>query len=192
MPPIVLASGSQYRAELLRKLNLDFTRCSSDVDESAIEGESAEGLATRLSKAKAVAISARYPNHLIIGSDQVAICGDKILNKPGSREQAVAQLKAQSGRCVKFYTGIGVLNSATGHWLSDIDVCSVYFKILNDCKIERYVDFDRPFDCAGSFKSEGLGIALFDKIEGDDPNALVGLPLIKLTALLERFGVNVL
>lgn len=192
MFPIILASGSQYRAELLRKLHLDFLGCSSNVDETPFPGESPEQLAMRLSQAKATALSAIYPNHLIIGSDQVAICGNKWLNKPGERTQAIRQLQAQSGKSVRFYTGVCVLNSANGQSLSDIDICSVHFKTLSDRQIERYVDMEKPFDCAGSFKSEGLGIALFSRIEGDDPNALIGLPLIKLTGLLARFGVDVI
>lgn len=191
MLPIVLASGSHYRAELLRKLHLHFISCSSNIDESAHHGESAKELAMRLSEAKAHALGSSYPNHLIIGSDQVAVCGSQFLNKPGNREQAIRQLQAQSGQIVQFYTGISVLDSDSGRCLSDIDVCSVHFKRLNDRQIERYVDLEQPFDCAGSFKSEGLGIALFSRIEGDDPNALIGLPLIKLIALLEQFGVNI-
>jgi len=114
------------------------------------------------------------------------------LGKPGGRDAAIQQLAKQSGRAVQFYTGVCVLNSASGRSLSDMDVCSVHFKTLTLPQIEKYIDMDRPFDCAGSFKSEGLGIALFSKIVGEDPNALVGLPLIKLVALLERFGVNIL
>lgn len=192
MLPIVLASGSHYRAELLGKLHLYFISCSSNIDESAHDGESAAQLAMRLSEAKANALRADYPRHLIIGSDQVAVCGSQFLNKPGNREQAIRQLQAQSGQIVQFYTGISVLDSASGRCLSDIDICSVHFKTLNDRQIEHYVDLEQPFDCAGSFKSEGLGIALFSGIEGNDPNALIGLPLIKLIALLERFGVNIL
>jgi len=192
MLPLVLASGSQYRAELLRKLHLNFIGCSSNVDETPLSGESAQQLAMRLSQAKAEAIAATYPNHLIIGSDQVAALGSRFLGKPGSREQAIRQLQTQSGKSVRFYTGICVLNSATGQLLSDIDICSVHFKTLSDRQIERYVDLEKPFDCAGSFKSENLGIALFSKIEGDDPNALIGLPLIKLTKLLAEFRVEVI
>lgn len=192
MSAIILASGSQYRAELLRKLHLDFISCGSHVDETPLPGESPEPLALRLSQAKAEALSAMYPNHLIIGSDQVAVCGGEFLNKPGDRTQAIRQLKAQSGQTVRFYTGVCVLNSANGQSRSDIDICAVHFKTLSDSQIERYVDLEQPFDCAGSFKSEGLGIALFSRIEGDDPNALIGLPLIKLTGLLARFGVVVI
>jgi septum formation protein len=192
MPEIILASASQYRAELLRKLHLDFISRGSHVDETPLPGESPEQLAVRLSQAKAEALAAAYPNHLIIGSDQVAACGDEFLNKPGDREQAIRQLKAQSGKTIRFYTGICVLNSGNGQSLSDIDICSVHFKTLTGSQIERYVDLEQAFDCAGSFKSEGLGIALFSRITGDDPNALVGLPLIKLIALLAEFGVDVI
>lgn len=192
MYPIVLASGSRYRAELLEKLHLPFVANSSDIDETPLEGETPHELAMRLSQAKAQAIAHIFPNHLLIGSDQVAACDNHFLHKPGSRDQAIRQLKMQSGQSIQFYTGISVLNSATGHCLNDIDICSVHFKPLSDRQIERYVDLERPFDCAGSFKSEGLGIALFSRIEGDDPNALIGLPLIKLIALLAEFGVAII
>ena len=192
MLPIVLASGSQYRAELLRKLQLDFICSTSHVDETACPGETADHLARRLSLAKAQAISAAYPQHLIIGSDQVAVCGEEFLHKPGTREQALRQLTLQSGRTAQFYTGICVLNSSNGQSFSGIDLCTVHFKRLSEQQIIRYLDLEQPFDCAGSFKSEGLGIALFSRIEGEDPNALIGLPLIKLLALLTQFGVEVL
>jgi MAF protein len=192
MLPIVLASGSQYRADLLRKLQLDFICCTSHVDETALTGESAPQLATRLSLAKAQAVSADFPQHLIIGSDQVAVCDEQFLHKPGSREQAIHQLTQQSGRTAQFYTGICVLNSSSCQSFSDIDLCTVHFKPLSKSQIIRYLDLEQPFDCAGSFKSEGLGIALFSRIEGDDPNALIGLPLIKLISLLTQFGVEVL
>lgn len=192
MTAIVLASSSKYRRQLLEKLGLDFITCSSDVDETPRCGESPDALVTRLSIAKAEKVGRTYPHHLIIGSDQVAVLGQEILGKPGGRDAAIQQLAKQSGRTVQFYTGICVLSSATGQCLTDMNVCSVYFKTLEPAQIQNYVDLDRPFDCAGSFKSEGLGIALFNKILGEDPNALVGLPLIKLVALLEKFGVDVL
>jgi len=192
MLPIVLASGSAYRAEVLRKLRVDFQVCSSHIDETPLPGESAENLVQRLSLSKAQAISTRYPNHLIIGSDQLAVCGGQFLNKPGDKPRAIQQLKTQAGRAVKFYTGICVLNSASRHYLDDIDICTTHFKALSDSQIERYLDLEQPYDCAGSFKSEGLGIALFSKITGDDPNALIGLPLIKLIDLLKQFSVEVI
>ncbi|WKJ89170.1 Maf family protein [Methylomonas montana] len=192
MTAIVLASSSKYRRQLLEKLGLDFLSCSSDVDESPHPDESPETLVSRLSIAKAAAVGKTYPNHLVIGSDQVAVLGQEILGKPGRRDAAIQQLAKQSGRTVQFYTGICVLNSATGRYLTDLDICSVHFKALESKQIQNYVDLDQPFDCAGSFKSEGLGIALFSKIVGEDPNALVGLPLIKLVALLGQFGVHIL
>lgn len=192
MNTIVLASSSKYRRQLLEKLGIDFLSCSSDIDESPQTGESPEALVNRLSIAKAEEVGKTHPNHLIIGSDQVAVLDQDILGKPGGRDAAMQQLAKQSGRAVQFYTGICVLNSATGQRLSDLDVCSVHFKTLEPSQIQTYIDRDQPFDCAGSFKSEGLGIALFNKIVGEDPNALVGLPLIKLVALLQKFGVNIL
>ena len=192
MLPIVLASGSPYRADLLRKLQLDFICSPSQMDETPLPGESAAQLARRLALAKAQAISAAFPQHLIIGSDQVAVCGNEFLHKPGNRELAIRQLTQQSGQIAQFFTGICVLNSSTGESFSDIDLCSVHFKPLTEQQIIRYLDLEQPFDCAGSFKSEGLGIALFSRIEGEDPNALIGLPLIRLIKLLAQFGVEVI
>jgi MAF protein len=192
MSAIVLASGSRYRAELLQKLKLDFVSCNSKVDETAIIGESAEDLVLRLSKAKAEAVGLSYPNHLIIGSDQVAVCGKDVLTKPGDRSKAIEQLKVQSGQVVRFYTGVCVLNSMSGVFLSDIDICSVQFRTLTNEQIRHYVDLEKPFDCAGSFKSEGLGIALFSGMDVSDPNALIGLPLIKLIDILAKFGVSII
>lgn len=192
MTTIVLASSSKYRRQLLAKLGLDFICHAADVDETPVAGERPEALVARLSIAKAQAVGKLFPNHTIIGSDQVAAFDSEILGKPGSKAAAVEQLSRQSGRSVNFYTGICLLDAATGHYLTDLDICTVYFKALEQAQIQRYVERDQPFDCAGSFKSESLGIALFDKIVGDDPNALVGLPLIKLVALLEKFGIGVI
>ena len=191
MQTLVLASSSTYRRDLLKKLHLDFITCSSAVDETPQPGESAEALALRLSTAKAQAIAEQFPNHLIIGSDQVASCGGILLGKPGNREQAIQQIKAQSGRIVSFYTGLCVFNSANNEYLTAMDVCQVHFRELNDQQIQRYLDIEQPFDCAGSFKSEGYGIVLFSKIMGEDPNALIGLPLIKLTGLLNQCGLAI-
>lgn len=192
MSLLVLASGSSYRASLLRKLKLDFIICSSQVDESIFPDESAEQLVNRLAYTKAHALRAAYPEHLIIGSDQVAVCNNIFLNKPNNKLNAIAQLKSQSGQIVQFYTGICVLNSATGQSKTDIDICNVHFKTLTESQIEHYIELDEPYDCAGSFKSEGLGVTLFKRIDAQDPNALVGLPLIKLIGLLEKFGVFIL
>lgn len=191
MPPLILASSSRYRAELLKKLQLDFITCSRGVDETPHPQEPADALAQRLSISKAQAVAPAYPDHLIIGSDQVAVCNDVLLGKPGNRANAFRQLKAQSSQKVTFYTGLCVLNSRTGQTWTDLDVCHVYFRELSESQIEHYLDVDQPFDCAGSFKSEGYGISLFSKIEGEDPNALIGLPLIKLIGLLNQCGLAI-
>jgi len=187
---VVLASGSNYRQALLKKLQLDFTAASPNIDESPLTGESPIEQALRLSQLKAGALMEKFPDHLIIGSDQVAIVDGRQLNKPGNRDNAIAQLKAASGNQVNFYTGVCVINSKTKQCLTDLDICTVFFKPLTLNQIEHYVDLERPYDCAGAFKSESLGIALFEKIQGDDPNALIGLPLIKLIALLAQFDVH--
>jgi MAF protein len=189
---LVLASSSNYRQALLKKLRFDFTSACPEIDESALAHETPAELALRLSRLKALALIEKFPEHLIIGSDQVAMLNGMQLNKPGNRENAIAQLKAVSGNQVSFYTGVCVANSQTKQCLADVDVCTVFFRSLALKQIEHYVDLDRPYDCAGGFKSEGLGIALFEKIQGNDPNALIGLPLIKLIALLAQFGVHVI
>ncbi len=188
MQSIILASSSVYRREILKKLQLDFECTSSHIDESPLPYEAAQALATRLSIAKAHAITDQYPNHLIIGSDQVAACNGELIGKPGNRENAARQLKTQSGQAVAFYSGICLLNSASGEFFTDMDCCTVHFKKLTDQQIQRYLSIDKPFDCAGSFKSEGYGITLLDRMEGEDPNALIGLPLIKLVKLLAQCG----
>ncbi|MGR8931363.1 MAG: Maf family protein [Gammaproteobacteria bacterium] len=188
MKKLVLASGSRYRQDLLKKLRLEFIVCNSQLDETPRLNEAPDALAVRLSIAKAHAVVKDYPAHYIIGSDQVAAFENRTLGKPGDLQRAIDQLRAQSGKKVSFYTGLCVLNSETGEYLTDIDVCNVYFRSLDARQILHYLKIDQPFDCAGSFKSEGYGITLFDKIEGEDPNALIGLPLIKLVRLLSQFG----
>jgi len=189
---LVLASSSVYRKALLEKLHLSFTCASPNIDETAQENETAQEQALRLAKKKAHALASTYPKHLIIASDQVAILGNTQLYKPGNQERAIKQLQESSGKCVKFYTSICVLDTATMNYKNDIDICSVYFKKLSAEEIRNYVLLEQPYNCAGSFKSEGLGIALFKRIESEDPNALVGLPLIKLIELLKTFNINVL
>lgn len=189
MPDIILASGSSYRSNLLKKLHFPFATFNTEVDESRLDGESAVALAQRLAESKARAAATTFPNHLIIASDQVACCNEEILGKPGARAAAIEQLCKQSGQQVQFHTALCLLNSQSGHCLHDIDTCSVHFRPLTAQQIERYVDIEQPYDCAGSFKSEGYGIVLFEKIIGDDPNALIGLPLIKLTRILAHMGV---
>ncbi|MFN3919654.1 MAG: Maf family protein [Methylohalobius sp.] len=190
--PLVLASGSPYRKLLLEKLELPFVTAEPHIDETPLFNEAPEQLAMRLAAAKARAVAEEFPRHLIIGSDQVAVLGGRKLDKPGGFEAAVAQLQAASGRSMCFYTGVSVLNSRTGRQLNAVDRCKVHFRTLSREEIADYVRREMPYDCAGAFKIEGLGIALFHRIEGDDPNALIGLPLIQLIDLLHRFGVKVL
>ncbi|GAB4276831.1 MAG: nucleoside triphosphate pyrophosphatase [Methylomicrobium sp.] len=190
--PLILASSSRFRQELLKKLHLNFSAVSPDIDEKPWPHESPQDTAIRLSESKARALFDRYPEHLIIGSDQVAVLNDTRLGKPGNRENTIAQLTACSGNSVTFFTGVALADSSTGTVVSAVDECRVYFRKLTLAQIQRYVDLEKPYDCAGGFKSESLGIALFDKIEGDDPNALIGLPLIKLIGLLTTFGYDVL
>jgi septum formation protein len=190
MTKIVLASSSTYRQSLLKKLGLEFEAVSPEVAEIPYFNESPDSQALRLAKEKASAVAPRFPNSLIIGSDQVAVLNGRQLVKPMTRDNAIRQLRESSGECVAFYTAACVLNATTGEMKTDIDRCAVYFRSLSDQEIERYVDRERPFDCAGGFKSEGLGIVLFEKFEGEDPSALVGLPLIRLARLLTSFGVR--
>ena len=190
-PRIILASGSRYRAKLLRRLGLPFEISAPEVDETRGNTEPPEQLAIRLAQTKAWAVAERLEDGLIIGSDQVAFLDGTQWLKPGNRENAVRQLCLASGKSLEFLTAICVVNAATQETLSDLNRCNVVFRSLDLPQIQRYVDKEQPFDCAGSFKSEGLGIALFERIEGDDPTALIGLPLIRLVRLLERFGVEV-
>lgn len=189
-PRIVLASTSSYRRALLAKLGLPFETAAPGVDESPLDNEAPDALVLRLAQAKALAVAQQFPGSLVIGSDQVAVLDGEIVGKPLSRERAVAQLQKAAGRRVEFLTGLCVTDGTTVE--AELDRCAVVFRELSAGQIERYVDRDQPLDCAGSFKSEGLGIALFQRIEGEDPNALVGLPLIRLVRLLARFGLEVL
>ncbi|ARN75531.1 Maf family protein [Oceanicoccus sagamiensis] len=191
MLPIILASSSPYRRELLGRLAIDFVCSSPDIDETALPDESPQQLVERLAQQKAQAVAADYPQHLIIGSDQVASLGQDILTKPGHSDKAQAQLAACSGKTVTFYTGLSLLNSKTGQQQSCIEPFSVKFRHLDTATIERYIAAEQPFDCAGSFKMEGLGISLFEQLQGDDPNSLVGLPLIKLVDMLKTEGINI-
>jgi 7-methyl-GTP pyrophosphatase len=191
-PGIVLASGSPFRKVVLKKLQLEFTTAVPDVDESPLPNETAKALAARLSLAKARALATRYPEHVIIGSDQVAMHGVKQLMKPDNRENAIEQLRCVSGSSVYFYTGVCVLDARNNEYLSEVDTSIVHFRRLTERQIEHYVDLDRPFQCAGGFKAESLGIALLERIEGDDPNALIGLPLIRLIRMLEAFGITII
>lgn len=191
-PTLVLASTSPYRRELLQRLGLPFLTAAPDVDEGRRPGETPQALVTRLAEAKARAVAAAYPTALIIGSDQVACVDGEILGKPGNREGAIAQLSRASGKAVEFETGLCLLNGASGRAQVSRAPFRVHFRDLTAARIADYVDREQPFNCAGSFKSEGLGITLFSRLEGDDPSALVGLPLIRLVAMLEAEGVEVL
>lgn len=192
MPPIILASSSVYRRELLQRLQLPFEWASPAVDETPQPHEAPAALAERLARAKAGALAQRYPRHLIIGSDQVASLDGAALGKPGDFATARRQLQACSGRRVEFKTGLCLLDSGNDSSQSAVESFSVVFRRLDTAQIDSYLQREQPFDCAGSFKVEGLGIALFERLEGDDPNSLIGLPLIKLVGMLENAGVQVL
>lgn len=187
-PPLILASTSPFRRQLLERLRLPFTTAAPEVDETPRPGETPHELVIRLAEAKARAIGATQRG-LIIGSDQVATTGTDILGKPGTHERAAAQLGHLSGRRVTFHTGLCLLHSAVDEVQVDDVPYHVVFRTLATDQIERYLRAERPYNCAGSFKSEGLGITLFERLEGDDPTALIGLPLIRLTRMLARAGV---
>jgi septum formation protein len=192
MQQLILGSSSPFRAEILRKLGLPFITASPDIDESSLVGEQAEQLVKRLSEQKAYKIAESYPNALIIGSDQVAVLDGAILGKPGNHDNAVKQLTAASGKTVNFLTGLALLNSQTGHIQSVVETFEVGFKNLSASQIDFYLRQEQPYQCAGSFKSEGFGISLFSKLHGNDPNSLIGLPLIRLISLLVDEGIDVL
>ena len=192
MASLVLASTSPYRRILLERLGLPFIVAKPDTDERPLRRESAQDLVKRLAEAKARAVAKQHPGAIIIGADQVASLDDQILGKPGSHARAKAQLQSASGRQVDFYTGLCVFNSAIDTCHVEVIPYAVQFRELNDQQIDNYLQREQPYDCAGSFKSEGLGTALFAKHQGEDPTALIGLPLIRLVALLEREGVAVL
>ncbi len=189
---IILASTSVYRRQLLERLRLPFTVIASNVDEAALPDEPPEALARRLALAKAQAVAAQHPQCLVIGSDQVADLHGQALGKPGTHARAVAQLQRMRGQTVVFQTAVAVVCQATGFAQSELAAVKVQFKDLTDDQIERYLLAEQPYDCAGSAKSEGLGIALLAHIDNDDPTALVGLPLIRTCHLLEAAGLAVL
>ncbi|MCL7944930.1 Maf-like protein [Marinobacter sp. ATCH36] len=191
MRPLLLASSSPYRRNLLTRLGLPFETASPDIDESPAENETAEHLATRLAQKKAEALAKAWPDHWIIGSDQVACLQDgTLLNKPGNHEQAVQQLLRSSGQRVSFMTGLALLNSGSGELQTHCEHFHAHFRQLSPEEIENYLHLETPYDCAGSFKMEGLGITLFSRLEGRDPNSLVGLPLIALNDMLRNWGLN--
>lgn len=192
-PSLILASTSPYRRELLGRLGLAFAVCSPDVDETRLNDESPADLVRRLADAKARAGARQLPNAaLVIGSDQVAVVDDEVLGKPGTFERACEQLVRLSGRRVTFLTGLCLYNAGSGRSQLDMVPFTVEFRHLSQPQIEAYVQREQPLNCAGSFKSEGLGIALFERMEGEDPTSLIGLPLIRLVDMLTAEGVNVL
>ncbi|EPG4816385.1 TPA: septum formation inhibitor Maf [Klebsiella aerogenes] len=190
MSNLLLASTSPWRRMLLEKLTLPFECAAPEVDETPQPGESARQLVVRLAQAKAQALASRFPQHLIIGSDQVCVLDGEITGKPHTEENAHRQLRKASGTIVTFYTGLALYNSANGHLQTECEPFDVHFRHLSDQEIEAYIRKENPLQCAGSFKSEGLGIMLFERLEGRDPNSLVGLPLIALCQMLRREGFN--
>ena len=190
MTQIVLASTSPYRRELLEKLGMPFITAAPQVDETPIPGEDARHLVMRLAQAKAQALSPEYPNHLIIGSDQVCVLEGNIVGKPHTEEKAVEQLLIARNSIVTFYTGLALYNSSVGNLQVICELFDVHFRHLSEQEIRNYVHKEQPLQCAGSFKSEGLGITLFERLSGKDPNTLVGLPLISLCEMLRNEGCN--
>lgn len=187
---LVLASTSVYRSELLQRLQLPFVTAAPDVDETPLPNESARATSLRLSQEKARAVAAAFPDALIIGSDQVALLEGAQLGKPGNHDNAVRQLRAMRGKTTCFYTALTLLNSKTGHLQTAVAENFVTLRDLTDAQIEGYLRKEQPYQCAGSAKSEGLGIALMSSMTGDDPNALIGLPLMLLTEMLRRENVQ--
>ncbi|PXZ92848.1 septum formation inhibitor Maf [Serratia marcescens] len=190
MQRLLLASTSPYRKMLLEKLQLPFDCAAPEVDETPLPGESAEALVLRLAAAKAQALALAYPDHLIIGSDQVCVIDGNITGKPHTEENARAQLRLAAGQAVTFYTGLALYNGRSKQLQALCEPFHVHFRALSETEIAAYVRMEQPLNCAGSFKSEGLGIALFDRLEGRDPNALIGMPLIALLEMLRAEGIN--
>lgn len=190
-PAVILASTSRYRQQLLHKLRLPFTVFAPNCDETPLAGEPPEELVTRLalSKARSVHTAKQNDKALIIGSDQCATLNGQIIGKPGTHERAIEQLKTASGHTVRFLTGLCLFDTRDQSWQRSVVVTDVVFRHLSDHEIDRYLRTEQPYDCAGSFKSEDHGITLFDRIQGDDPNALIGLPLIELYRMLRACGL---
>jgi septum formation protein len=190
LPPLILASTSPYRRELLARLRLAFESIPPEVPEERLEGESPADHSLRLALAKAQAVARLHPGALVIGSDQVAAVGEQLLGKPGDAARCRAQLGALSGKTARFYTACALLGVNAGVRLAHVDTTTVVFRALSGAEIERYVACEQPYDCAGGFKAEGLGVALFECIESQDPTALIGLPLIWLAGALRGAGYH--
>jgi len=189
---VILASTSPFRRTILEKLGIPFEIASPETDETPLATETPQQLVRRLAIAKATAIAEQRDEGLVIGSDQVAVNDGVILGKPGDHATAVKQLQAASGKRITFYTGLCLINAATGNVQSEVVPFNVLFRPLKDSQIENYLQKEQPYNCAGSFKSEALGICLFEKLEGDDPNTLIGLPLIRLVRMLENEGLLII
>jgi MAF protein len=192
MRTLVLGSTSPFRKTILEKLNVGFDCAKPNIDETPLANENPQALVQRLAIEKAKAVISQFPDALIIGSDQVAVCEGEILGKPHTFDNGVAQLTKFSGKPIIFYTGLCVYDSRTGIEHSLVEPFTVHFNTLTPTEISQYLHAEEPYNCAGSFKSEGLGICLFEKLEGDDPNTLIGLPLIKLIKLLKFHSFDVL
>lgn len=192
MRTLVLGSTSPYRRELMQRLQCPFEIAAPNIDETRQAHERPQAMVSRLSLAKAQAVASHYPNALIIGSDQCAVLGQDVLGKPGTYEKAVQQLCDSSGKTVYFFTGLCLLDTHTGRYQLDVIPFEVTFRLLKLPEIQRYVEKDQPYNCAGSFRSESLGITLFKRMRGDDPTALMGLPLIRLSEMLRQVGVDLL
>jgi septum formation protein len=190
MPPLVLASTSSFRKELLQRLQIPFTTFAPNIDETPLGNEAPEAMVRRLTEGKAKAARELFPNHLIIASDQCAVCEEDIIGKPGTHVRAIEQLSRFSGKSITFLTGLCLLNTVTGNTQVDCVHFIVRFRTLSAQQIENYLHIETPYQCAGSFKAEGLGIALFAEMSGEDPNALIGLPLIRLITFLANEGVQ--
>ena len=189
---LILGSTSRYRRELLARLHTPFEVAAPDVDETPLPGEAPNAMARRLALAKALAVAAQFPQAVVIGSDQVADLGGQCLGKPGSHEKAVVQLRLMSGQMVVFQTAVAVVCRATGFEQLSLAAVKVKFRRLTDDEIENYLQIEKPYDCAGSAKSEGLGITLLESIDSDDPTALIGLPLIRTCQMLRAAGIELL
>ena len=190
-PEIILASGSPFRKQLLDRLQLDYECLPPDIDETIIAGEDASHYVCRLAESKADRVAVDHPQAVVIGSDQCALLGEKILGKPVSHENALRQLREAQGKTVVFHTAVCVLNPSAGFSAVEDVVYEVEFRNLSDRQLDHYLRLEEPYQCAGSFKSEGYGACLFNTMHGDDPTALIGLPLITLTRMLENAGIEV-
>ena len=189
-PEIILASSSRYRQQLLTRLGLKFASIAADINESRLQNEDPHVYVLRLAQEKATKIAEAYPNHLVIGSDQCAVIEGEIIGKPGDRQTAINQLQQAAGHEIEFLTGLWVMQLNSDWNRHCVEPFKVGFRDLTSEEIERYIDSEQPLDCAGSFKSEGYGVSLCRYMRGDDPSALIGLPLIRLSQMLRDFGIN--